>query len=187
MEEVNYFDVVVLVLVLLLGLKGLIRGFIKEAFALIGIVLGVYIASKYAFEVGELISSNIIPIESDNVILLSGFIITIVIVWAFIYVFGTIVSRIFSLSGLGIFDRILGFLFGAGKIFSIFAIIVFAVSKVGFLEKNLENITANSIMYPMLIGAGELIIKIDPIKIKDEITQTIDTTKANIEDITKKE
>ena len=42
-------------------------------------------------------------------------------------------------------------------------------------------------MYPMLIGAGELIIKIDPVKIKDEITQTIDTTKANIEDITKKE
>jgi len=44
MENLNYFDIVVLGLVVLLGLKGFLRGFIKEAFAFIGIVGGFFIA-----------------------------------------------------------------------------------------------------------------------------------------------
>ena len=72
MENINYFDVVVLALVFMLGLKGLLRGFVKEAFALVGLVVGVYFASGYAKEMGELISTNLISMDGENKLLLLG-------------------------------------------------------------------------------------------------------------------
>ena len=174
MENINYFDVVVLALVFMLGLKGLMRGFVKEAFALIGIVVGVYLASKYAEVTGKLISDNFIPIDGENTLLLAGFVVTLIAVWILAYLLGTIVSKIFSASGLGIFDRILGFVFGAGKVFFIFAIIVYAVSQVKVLNKKLEEVTKNSIVYPILKQSGEAIIQIDPTKVQDEISKNID-------------
>ena len=47
-------------------------------------------------------------------------------------------SKVFSVSGLGIFDRIFGFAFGAGKIFLLFAIISYAKG-LSILNVNLSN------------------------------------------------
>ncbi len=41
--EFNYFDIIVSVIVLFLGLKGIINGFFKELFGLLGIVAGILI------------------------------------------------------------------------------------------------------------------------------------------------
>ena len=43
--DLNYFDMAVGSIVLLLGLKGLLNGFSKELFGLIGIVGGLFVAS----------------------------------------------------------------------------------------------------------------------------------------------
>jgi membrane protein required for colicin V production len=175
MENVNYFDIVVLALILMLGLKGLFRGLIKESFALMGIVVGVYVASNNALKVGTLISSNLIPIESDNGITLIGFVVVLVCIWIIAYILGVILSKIFSASGLGIFDRILGFIFGASKVFFIFSIIIFAVSQMQIINTKLEQMTQNSIMYPLLKQAGTLIINIDPQEVKSNIDKNLDT------------
>jgi len=174
MENLNYFDIIVLALILMLGLKGLIRGFIAEAFALIGIVAGVYLASRNAHKVGEFISTNLIPMDGQNVITLAGFVVTLVIVWIILYILGLIISRIFKASGLGIFDKVLGFIFGAGKVFFIFSIIIFAISQMKIIDTKLKELTKNSLMYPLLKQAGELIIQIDPKKVQSNITQNID-------------
>jgi len=44
----NYFDLAIGSIVLILGLKGLMSGFIKELFGLAGLVGGVYFGSRYA-------------------------------------------------------------------------------------------------------------------------------------------
>jgi membrane protein required for colicin V production len=147
----------------MLGLKGLFRGFVKEIFALIGLVAGVYIASRNAEFTGHLISDNLLPIDGNNTLMLVGFVITLVVVWIIAYILGGLVSKIFAASGLGIFDRLLGFVFGAGKVFFILAIIVFAVSQIQIINAKLQENTKNSIMYPLLKQAGEVIIKIDPV------------------------
>ena len=174
MENINYFDVVVIALILMLGLKGLLRGFIKEVFALLGIILGVYIASRNAYFTGQLISDNIIPMEGENTIMLVGFIVTLLIVWIISYILGALLSKIFLASGLGIFDKLLGFIFGASKVFFIFAIIIFAVTQINVINEKLQESTKNSIMYPLLKQAGEIIIKIDPVKVQKDITTNID-------------
>lgn len=186
MDDLNYFDIITVTLVTLLGLKGLFRGFIKEFFALIGIVGGVFIASRIASNLGELIA-NIIPIDNNNTMLLIGFIISFIAVWVITYFLGNILSKIFSLSGLGIFDKTLGFAFGAGKIFLFFSIIIYAISNVQALSQKLESAVNNSIVYPWLVNTGAYIIKIDTNNLHNKISNSVDTvvesTKNTIKDI----
>jgi len=174
LENINYFDVIVIALIVMLGLKGLFRGFIKEVFALIGLVAGVYIASRNANFTGHLISDNIIPIQGENTLMLVGFVITLIAVWIVAYILGALISKIFAVSGLGLFDKLLGFIFGAGKVFFILAIIVFAVSQIKIINTKLQETTKDSIMYPLLKQAGEIIIKIDPVEVQKDITTNID-------------
>ena len=180
MEDMNIFDLVVVTLVTVLGLKGLFRGFTKEFFALVGIIGGVFIASRLSNDVGEIIN-EIIPIQNENTLLLAGFILALATFWIIAYILGLILEKVFKMSGLGFFDRLLGFVFGAGKIFLLFSIIAYAVAQ---FKPKLEN----SIMFPILIKTGSYIIKLDTSDFQEEVTKKIidvvvDATKESIVEI----
>jgi membrane protein required for colicin V production len=164
----------------------LFRGFIKELFALIGIIGGVFIASRLASQVGEIVDS-IIPIDNNNTLMLAGFIISLILFWILAYFVGIILSKVIGLSGLGIFDKFLGFVFGAGKVFLLFSIIVYAVSQVKTINDKLEEKTKNSIMFPLLKSTGNYIIKLDTKKLESTVSNSIDkvvdTTKKTINNI----
>ncbi|HFU75104.1 MAG TPA: CvpA family protein [Arcobacter sp.] len=186
MENLNYFDIIVLALIVLLGLKGLLRGFIKEAFALIGIIGGVFVASRIAQDTGNLID-GFIPMSNSNTVLLVGFIVSLIAIWLIAYFLGIILSKMFSLSGLGIFDRFLGFAFGAGKVFLLFSIIAYAASQIDTFKTKLDEKLNNSFMYPVLVDSGATIIKLDTGKmgntISNGIDSVVDSTKETMEDI----
>jgi len=188
MENINYFDIIILGLVTLLGLKGLFRGFIKEFFALVGLVGGVFVASRFASVTGELIAT-LIPIENNNTMLLLGFVASLILFWIVAFIIGNIISKVFSLSGLGIFDRFLGFVFGAGKIFLLLSIIIYALSQVELINNKLEKMTKESIAYPLLKQSGAFIIKLDTTKLQSTVSNGIDTaiqtSKDVVEDISK--
>ena len=74
------------------------------------------------------IKENVIAItgcysKNDTTGKLIGFVTALVTVWIVVYTAGIIVSKIFSASGLGVVDRIFGFIFGASKVFLIFSIV----------------------------------------------------------------
>jgi membrane protein required for colicin V production len=190
LENVNIFDLVVVVLVTLLGLKGLFRGFTKEFFALVGIVGGIFVASRVAVDAGNFIN-EIIPMQNSNTIMLVGFVFSLVVFWIIAYVVGSIISKVFSMSGLGFFDRILGFVFGAGKIFLLFSIISYAVSQVKMINDNLLPKLKDSITFPLLVQTGGYIIKLDTgafqKKVSKELDSVVKSTKESIEEISKKE
>lgn len=174
MENINLFDIIVIGLIAILGLKGLFRGLIKELFGIIGIVGGVFIASRLAKNVGDLVNS-IIPMENENTILLAGFVASIAVFWIAAYFIGAIIAKIFSISGLGIFDKIFGFAFGAGKIFLLFAIISYAISQVKMINDNLQPKLQDSIMFPILKDSGSYIIKLDTSNIQEKVTKKLDS------------
>ena len=190
MENINMFDIVVSALIVVLGLKGLFRGFTKEFFALVGIVGGVFVASRVAKDAGGIVNS-IIPMQNENTILLAGFIASLVVVWIVAYIAGTILEKIFTLSGLGFLDKILGFVFGASKIFLLFAIISYAVSSVKTINDNLQPKLKDSILFPILKDAGGYIIKLDTSGIQKKVTKQLDDvtqkTKEKLQEISKEE
>lgn len=190
MEDINIFDLVVAALITILGLKGLFRGFTKEFFALVGIVGGVFVASRLSQNAGEIVN-NIIPMENENTVLLVGFVSALVLFWIIAYILGAILSKVFDMSGLGIFDRLLGFAFGAGKIFLLFSIIAYAITQVKIINDNLAPKLESSIVFPLMKQTGAYIIKLDTSIFQEEVNSQLDTvvekTKKSIVDISKEE
>ena len=56
MQNIAIFDLVIITITLLLGLKGLFRGIIKEIFGIIGIIGAIFVASRISTQTGELIA-----------------------------------------------------------------------------------------------------------------------------------
>ncbi|MAD41216.1 MAG: colicin V synthesis protein [Arcobacter sp.] len=174
MQEFTIFDMVILGITLVLGLKGLFRGLIKEVFGIIGIIGAIFVASRAANDIGNLIAP-FLALENQSTIKLIGFIIGLVGFWIIIYILGVIVSKIFAASGLGLFDRIFGFVFGAAKVFLIFSVISYALYQVQSFKKAIDDKTAGSVVMPHLISTGSYIIQIDTTLITDKIGNTVDT------------
>lgn len=170
MQDIAMFDIVIILITLFLGLKGLFKGFIKEVFGLLGIVGAIFIASRISLEVGNVVAS-ILNIENESTIKLLGFIISVIAIWFVIYSLGIIVSKIFSASGLGIFDRVLGFVFGAAKVFLIFSIIAYAINSIDSFKKSIDENFSNSIVMPHLISVGSYIMKLDTNSIKEQLNE----------------
>ena len=176
MQNFAIFDLIILAVTLILGLKGLFRGLIKEVFGIIGIIGAIFVASRISKEIGDLIAP-ILVLENEATIKLIGFITALVAVWLVVYSAGVIVSKIFSASGLGVVDRIFGFVFGAAKIFLIFSVIAYALYQVQSFKKVIDEKFANSIVMPHLISVGSYIIKLDTATITNTIDKAVDSAK----------
>ena len=124
MDFVTLFDVVVVSLVLILGIKGVISGLIKEIFGLIGLIGGIVVASRFGARVGTLISDNIYKIEGDSVLFFAGFLATLIVFWVLCLGIGAFLSKLVGLSGLGFLDKLGGFIIGSAKIFLVFAVLM---------------------------------------------------------------
>jgi len=159
--DFNYFDAVIASIVLLLGIKGFMHGFIKEVFGLIGLIGGVYFASRLSGTAAEFIDTNFLHLENTALLKLIGFLSILIIIWITATILGSIFSKLTSESGLGSLNRFFGFIVGGGKYFLIFALIITALSNVSLVKDNLEKHVENSILYPYLKSAGSFLINLD--------------------------
>lgn len=167
--DINYFDLVVAIVIMLLGIKGILNGFFKELFGLIGIVGGIFVASRVSESVGGFLNSAIFHFESASAVSFIGFLLTLALFWLSMVAAGHFFKRLGALSGLGAFDRLLGFVFGSGKFFLIAAVIAYAVNNIQAVRNNIKAPMANSILFPILVETGSLIMHIDT----DEITEKL--------------
>ncbi len=171
--EINYFDIIVSIIILFLGLKGIINGFFKEFFGLIGIVGGIFIASRLANSVGVFLSDLIFNFDNDSAINFTGFLTTLTIFWLLMIGIGQIFKKLTSLSGLGGFDQILGFVFGASKFFFIAAVIAHASYNIKAVKSFIDESTlSTSYLFPILTKTGAFIMKLDPVEIRESIEET---------------
>ena len=180
--QYSYFDIIVSLVILFLGLKGIINGFFKELFGTLGIVGGIFIASRVGDDVGQYLSDLIFNFDSHAAITFTGFLVTLVAFWLFMVIIGVIFKKLSSISGLGIFDRVLGFIFGASKFFLIASIIAFATYNVKAMRSTIDNAMKDSVVFPILVKTGSFIMQIDPVNIASDINSTIEDTKKVVED-----
>jgi membrane protein required for colicin V production len=162
MIDFNYFDVTISAIVLILGIKGFINGFIKEVFGLLGIVGGVYFASRLSQTAATFIDENFLHLENPTLLKLIGFLAILISIWLGATLLGALLSKMTSLSGFGFLNRLFGFIAGGGKYFIIFSLIVTALSNVALVKDNLQEKLKDSMLYPYLKQTGSLLINIDP-------------------------
>lgn len=162
MEQFAWFDLITLGLILILAIKGVINGFIKEVFGLVGIVGGIYLATRFASQAGVWINTNLFTFGNESSMFLIGFLGVLIGFWIVALIVGVMFSKLVDLSGLGFVNRLLGFIVGGAKIFLIFSVIFVAISHVEFIQDNLNKYLKNSKMYPIFVKAGTYIIDIKP-------------------------
>ncbi len=172
--EINYFDIVAAIIILLLGLKGIINGFFKEVFGLVGIIGGLFIASRIGDSVGEYLNDLIFNFSSSSAVSFLGFLTTLALFWLLMISIGYAFKKLSSLSGLGPVDRILGFVFGASKFFLITAVIAHAAYNIKAVKSTLDSTMQTSILFPIMVETGAFIMKIDPVGLSEDINATID-------------
>ncbi len=170
MENISIFDMVSLSLILILGIKGVINGFIKEVFGLVGIVGGIFLSSRYAQGAGDLIDTHLYHFENRASLYLIGFIAVLLLFWLLSILAGYIISSLLKMSGLSGLDKLAGFLVGSMKIFLVFSILVVALSNIEFINSRMEKYMNNSFMYPIFLETGRYIIKLDT---KDVVKQVM--------------
>lgn len=167
--DLNYFDVAVGSIVLLLGLKGLLNGFSKEVFGLVGIVGGMYVASHIGGYIGKFLSDTMFHFDTPTAINLTGFVFALGIFWLLMVALGAGFKKLSSLSGLGALDRGLGFVVGSSKFFFILSVIVYALFSVTAIRENFENKMKNSIFFEPMLATGNFILHIET----DDVTSIL--------------
>jgi len=184
MNEINWFDIATLSLILLTGIKGVFNGLIKETAGLIGIITGVFFASHYAEPFGKWIGKNFTTIDSATVLNLIGFLTLLTLIWLSFILAGIIIAKLISLSGMGFLDKFFGFIFASGKVFVVISIIVYALSNIEIIKKATEKYIATSFMHPFYYRAGKFIINIDLEKVKDRVNAIEEKSKKSIKNST---
>ncbi len=179
--EFSIFDLVIGSIILLLGLKGILNGFFKELFGLIGIVGGIFIGSRVASSVGAALSDAVFKFESPAAISFLGFLVTLALFWGSMIGIGILFKKFSKMSGLGLMDKVLGFVFGSGKFFFIASVIVYAIYNFKAVRENFD--MEGSIMFPALVETGRIIMHIDGEKIADDINNSIDSGVEKAKDI----
>jgi len=195
--DFNIFDAIIISITLILAIKGYFSGIIKELAGLIGIGAGLFLGSMYYQQTGEYINNSIFKIPNESAINVVGFVSIFIITWLIIILIGMIFAKILQVSKLGIFDRIGGVIFGAGKFFVIVSVIVTMLSEIESLKSGLEKYQKNSLIWPIMNRVGKTLThlksediqkQIDDVKAKvnekvgDNIKKTLEQTKDKIAD-----
>ena len=108
----NMLDYIFLGIIFISVIIGLVRGFVREAISLVTWFCAFIAALKFSPWVAELLHSAISHTMTRYIV--AGFLIFVAVL-----IVGAIVSKLvhllISVTGFGLFDRLLGFIFGAAR------------------------------------------------------------------------
>ncbi len=165
----NSIDITIIILVILMAIKGLMNGFLREIFGFVGLIGGVFLASRSATFVARTIDKNIFHLENFAALKLIGFLAVLALVWAASVFVGNLivgVSKGDSHSGL---DRFFGFVVAGIKYFLIFSLIISALFRSPLIKENMTKTIQQSRLYPTLDRVGSVLINLSPLGEKEMI------------------
>jgi len=105
----NWVDIIILVIIALTTFSSLRAGFLRQALALIGFVVGIYGALVYHQRVAAILNPNI---GNSTVSTAIAFVLIMVVVWAAAAAIAAIARALLNALGLGWTDNLVGMLVG---------------------------------------------------------------------------
>jgi membrane protein required for colicin V production len=158
------------IIVILLGaiIGGLAQGFLRTACSLIGLLLGLSIASwNY-----KLVANTLLPlIHSEATANIVGFILIAMVVMLICNVLGNMLAKTMEWMGLGCLDMVLGGV--AGFVQGFMIITIFLLGILAFFPKT--DWMAGSKLPPMFFGACHLSTRMTPSELGDKVTEGLRT------------
>lgn len=159
MDTKYYIDIGVIVIVAFLGLRGLKNGLILEIMGVVGVVIGIYCASKYCVDGAHYLELAGLEFDNKNVLWILSFILILAAVWIGSLVIGSIIARfVVILPEIAIINYCGGFVFSALKYFVILCVLVYGLTQVGFLKEPIQNLTKDTKSYPIMYEVAKKIM-----------------------------
>lgn len=198
----GYIDLILIIIIVVIGLRGFYNGFVNEVSGVLGIVLGVFFASRFASSMGGWITASVYDFKTPSIATLIGFVIILAVIWVAFLIVGVILSKFIKITDFSIIDKTLGFIFSCCKIFLIIGFILYAGSKPKFMQNFNVYLEQNSKIYSMMYKISGAILKIPSVqkalngtdqmtkKAKEDgaqkLQKTIDSTTEELQDSVKK-
>ena len=159
MDTKHFIDIGVIVIVALLGVRGLRNGLIHEIMGVVGVVLGIYFASKYCIEGAYYLELAGLKFENKHVLWMLSFILILAVIWIGSLVIGSIIARfIVVLPEIAIVNYCGGYVFATLKYFVILCVVVYGLTQVSFLKDPIQSLTKGTKTYPMMYEVAEKIM-----------------------------
>ncbi|MAQ76478.1 MAG: colicin V production protein [Aquimarina sp.] len=137
----NYLDIILGILLLWGLVRGLMKGLFVSLASLIALIAGIYIAVHFSHIVGDYLKQYVD--WQENVIKLSAFALTFILVVIGISLLGRILTKIADYAALGILNKLLGAVFGLLKFAFIASVILMFVDaineKITFIDKETKD------------------------------------------------
>lgn len=162
METLNLFDIVSLSILSYCVIRGIFRGIIREASAIIGVVAGFYCAYTYYGLAAQKLASYISTPAYANI---AGFLLVFSVVFAVINLIGTGVRFVLNIALLGWADRLSGAIFGGVKGILITSVILIALTT--FLPSDSPTLSGSKTA-PYITSLSEAMIRVVPQDLKTE-------------------
>jgi len=154
----NPFDLVLGLLILLLGFKGALTGFRRELFGFVGLIGGVFIASRAADPLAGLVERHLFTLNNPAALRLIAFVMILTLFWGGVSLLGRAVEARTGEEIPSPLSRVGGFLLAAAKYFLVFAMILTAFAQTPLIKRSVERHAQSSLLYPLLLPAGKMLI-----------------------------
>ncbi len=150
----SYFDIIVGILLILAGLKGLKNGLIKELAGLTALILGIILAVQFSGAMAGFLSGLFHSTHMPVIAFLVTFVLVVVVVHLIAQLLHTLINAV----ALGVFNRILGLVFGILKAGFIISILLLGLNVFGLEESVVTpKEQQRSRLYPPVKNAAPMI------------------------------
>ena len=167
----NFFDIIVIVILGYCLIRGVFRGLIKELSSIIGVFGGFYAAFTYYMLLAKPLSKWITNTGYLNIL---SFLIIFCGVFIIISILGVIINYLLKIAFMSWLDRILGSVFGAMKGILIVSVLLIALT--AFLPKGTP-VIKDSLLSPYVTLVSEKIAKVVSKDMKHAFSAKIATIK----------
>ncbi len=141
----NVVDIAFGLFILVLAIRGLIRGLIKEIFGIGALIGGVIVSNTFGKQFGTTIYHHLTV--SPVVAYTFSFFVIFIIFYLVLLLIGYILSNMIKAIQLGWLDRLLGLIFGGFKGLLLIAVLVFAIENFPFLNYLNKDLERSSYIY----------------------------------------
>lgn len=171
MNVMNPLDIGIVVIVGYCLTRGFFRGFVKEAFSIIGILGGFHGACNYYLELTKLLSRWISHTPYLHIL---SFLLIFVGVFILISLLGVAIKYLLDIVFLGWIDRLFGVVIGSFKGFLIVSILLLGVT---ILVPGSASLMKKSYLSPKFTMAAKKMTQLVPGGVKREVTHRIEEFK----------